>query len=129
MSDDIFRQSRSKINPSEVRGRPIEMDEDDMGEILPDALQKVREVQGAMAQEVGQQAKMPPQMMPTSGPDAPFQIGGNMPPEFRAALQQKTGANTPQKTNIPQDFDDEGQRPQPPRKKKKPTPDRSVANQ
>lgn len=124
---DEYRQSRKKINPSEIRGMPVEMDEEDVAGILPDALQKVREVQDAMAGEVGQQVKMPPMM--AAGPDAPFQIGGKMPPEFRAALQQRgTEPRNVTEGQKPRFGDEEdGHRPQP-SKRKRPTPDRAVVN-
>lgn len=67
MSDEIFRQTRNKINDSD----------------LENPLDSVRSVQQAVAKETGRE-------IPKSMEQAPFQINGNVPPEFKAALQQKS---------------------------------------
>jgi hypothetical protein len=70
MSDETFRQQRKKITPEESTENPMEA---------------VRDVQRAVAEETGRD-------MPTAmANDSPFEIKGNIPPEFQKALQQKRG--------------------------------------
>jgi hypothetical protein len=70
MSDNTFRQSRKKAIP------------EDIVESIDNPLNAVRDVQKAVAQETGRD--LPPSMA-----DAPFEIQGNMPPEFKQALQNR----------------------------------------
>ena len=69
MADEIFRQNRKKVTA------------DELGDTQDNPLESVRSVQEAIAKETGKE-------MPKNFGDAPFQISGNMPPEFKAALQQ-----------------------------------------
>lgn len=135
MAKDTYRpQGRKKITSDEVGGSPYDMDENEVQ--LPEGLQKVRQVQEAMAREVEDESimssKQPPAMMPAENPDIPFQIEGNVPEAFKQAIrnqQQKTldkSDEPPRQPNPNPMFTagDEGERPRPP-KKRKPTPDRS----
>jgi len=68
MTDEIFRQNRNPIDPNEVN------------ESNP--LDSIRKMQESISKETGEE-------VPKNFSDAPFQISGNVPPEFRNALQNK----------------------------------------
>jgi len=92
MADDVFRQ-RKKVSLNdaidEVNNQQVQAT--DEGTLMSeqteegDPLHEVRKVQQAIAQASGREV---PQQM-AAGADAPFQIGGNIPPEFREALANK----------------------------------------
>ncbi len=73
MADEVFRQSRKKITRDEVgekeEGSP---------------LASVRDVQQAVAKETGRDV-----VEPFSAQKSPFEISGNIPPEFRQALMER----------------------------------------
>lgn len=69
--DDVFRQTRRKVT------------QDELADNQENPLETVRTMQQAIAQETGRE-------IPKGLADAPFQISGNVPPEFRAALQQSS---------------------------------------
>jgi hypothetical protein len=73
MADDIFRQSRKKITPEDLSGQ------------AENPLDSIKEVQQAVAKETGKDVVKPFE-------NAPFEISGNVPPEFRAALQRHAQA-------------------------------------
>lgn len=75
MTDEPFKQSRRKITTEELGN-----------EASP--FEGVRNVQQAMARETGNESANPV----ISKENAPFQISGNMPPEFKEALQRKAFA-------------------------------------
>jgi hypothetical protein len=130
MSEDVFRPSRKKISSDEIKGEPMEQDTPN----IPDPLSKVREVQNAIHGEFG---GVPSNPMPMQdNPDLPFQIGGNVPPEFRAALQRKAQeqsqpkvVSAPPSANFPpqmQNFDHDGQQPKKRPQRRAPTPDNMI---
>jgi hypothetical protein len=69
MADDVFKQQRQKVTSSEVGENPLD---------------KIAAVQQAVAKETGAE---PPK--PFDPNQAPFEVGGNVPPEFRQAMQNK----------------------------------------
>jgi hypothetical protein len=69
MADEIFRQNRKRVTA------------DELGDSQDNPLESVQSVQEAIAKETGRD-------IPKGFADAPFQISGNIPPEFKAALQQ-----------------------------------------
>lgn len=73
MADDVFKQQRQKVTGSDVAG-----------EDGTNPLDKIAAVQKAVAKETGAE---PPK--PFDPNQAPFEIGGNVPPEFRQAMQQR----------------------------------------
>lgn len=83
MTDEVFRQTRKKVTASDLADEPTT-------EANP--LDSVRSVQQAVAGETGRD--VPGQMQ-----QAPFEISGSIPPEFRAALQQRAMSNV---QNTPQ---------------------------
>ena len=86
MADEVFRQTRNKITAS------------DLGDDNPEnnnPLESVRSVQEAISKETGKD-------IPKTFEQGPIQVSGNIPPEFRAALQQKQstqGAKAVKQTN------------------------------
>jgi len=88
MADDVFRQNRKKVTAEEVG------DEQTTGS---GPLESVRSVQEAVAKETGKDMAKPFEQ-------APFAISGNVPPEFRSALQQKINASQ----QTPDDSQDDG---------------------
>jgi len=87
MSDDVFKQSRKKISADEFSGPQIPQ----QGEENP--LDKVRAMQQAIARETGRDAGEPQQAPRLHSADLPFQVQGNVPPQFAQMLQQR--ANNP----------------------------------
>jgi hypothetical protein len=124
MPDEVFKQSRKKITPEDLASRP-------QGEANP--FSDVKRVQDAMAKETGADVKRPFE-------DAPFDIQGNMPQEFREALmrrQQQASAEAPEAPQQPprsadddetyEVFEAPPERPRPQaRKQPKATPDSKV---
>lgn len=123
MSDDVFRQTRKKVTADELgdgqEGNPLD---------------SIRSVQEAIAKETGKDMVKP-------FTDAPFQISGNIPPEFKAALQQSVPPQMQQAPPVPPrkpmgavDSDDEGfdsfeappERKRPQQAALKPTPDSKI---
>jgi hypothetical protein len=88
MADDVFRQNRKKVTAEEVG------DEQTTGN---GPLESIRSVQEAVAKETGKDMAKPFEQ-------APFAISGNVPPEFRSALQQKINASQ----QTPEDSQDDG---------------------
>lgn len=76
MSDEVFRQTRKKITPEEL-GTPVPRQH-----LEENPLDRIHEVQRAVAQEAGKESVMP-------SFESSFQISGNMPDAFREALQKK----------------------------------------
>lgn len=72
MSDDVYRQTRKKMEPSDMTQSYDE-----------DPLESINAVQQAAAQEVGET------YTPMASPDGGLQIKGNIPPEFREAMQKR----------------------------------------
>lgn len=75
MADEVFRQQRKKITPEELA---------DMGHAPQEAapLETISQVQKAIAKETGKE-------MPKPFEASPFEISGNIPPEFKRALAEK----------------------------------------
>lgn len=72
MADEVFRQNRNKITDGDLEGNNPQQN----------PLESVRSVQEAISKETGRD-------LPKTFEQGPIQISGNIPPEFRAALQQK----------------------------------------
>jgi hypothetical protein len=102
MADDVFRQNRKKVSAEEVGGEQTA----DNG-----PLESIRSVQEAVAKETGKDMAKPFEQ-------APFAISGNVPPEFRSALQQKINAS--QQTPADQQDDGFDSFESPPERKKQP---------
>jgi hypothetical protein len=84
MTDEVFRPRKPQISDlKEDEGNPLE---------------HIREVQQAISRETGKEFAMPA--------DAPFQVSGNIPPEFKQALSR-------QKSFQGQDFTPEASVPSP----------------
>jgi hypothetical protein len=113
MADEIFRQVRKKVTA------------EDLGETQEEnPLTSVRSVQDAIAKETGREPAKPfePQ-------EAPFQVAGNLPPEFRAAMAQRSMGNPVVKREEPDEsFEPFEAPPDRPRaaKKQTPTPDSKI---
>jgi hypothetical protein len=71
MADEVFRQNRNKITDGDLEG-----------DATNNPLESVRSVQEAISKETGRE-------LPKTFEQGPIQISGNIPPEFRAAMQQK----------------------------------------
>jgi hypothetical protein len=78
MADETFRLSRKKITPEDLNAAE-NLPRDAASNQNP--LDSIRSMQEAVAKETGKDVARPF--------DSPFEIGGNVPPEFRAALQGK----------------------------------------
>jgi hypothetical protein len=118
MADEVFRPTRKKVT------------QDDVSQGEGDPLGKVKEMQEAIAQETGQEVPRP-----FNQAEAPFEVSGNVPPEFRQAMQQRAqqGANPeapPAPTTDEEGFETWEAPPERPRKKpkksKKATGDKNV---
>ena len=70
MADDVFKQQRQKVTSEEVEST--------------NPLDKIAAVQQAVAKETGAE---PPK--PFDPNQAPFEVGGNVPPEFRQAMAER----------------------------------------
>ena len=79
MADDVFRQSRKKITAAELGHDAASGDE---------PLSTIKSVQEAVAKETGREV-VQPMGSPRSMESAPFEIAGNVPPQFREALMRK----------------------------------------
>lgn len=86
MADEIFRQNRNKITDGDLEAKGTENN----------PLESVRSVQEAISKETGRD-------LPKTFEQGPIAISGNIPPEFRAAMQQKQ-----QPQNKPQATEEEG---------------------
>lgn len=118
MPDEVFRQSRKKITLDELNQSDT-------------PLESIKQVQQAIAQETGNEIAKPFE-------NAPFEISGNVPPEFKAALQRRAqqGPMAPNAPSVPkfsshdedENFDAFEAPPDKPRQKlrPKPTPDKQV---
>lgn len=108
MADEVYRPQRKPVTQEEVSGN--------------DPLAKVQQVRQAVAQETGQESPRPIS-------DAPFEISGNIPPEFRQILQQRQTTQAPsspaKETDEPGSYESFEAPPERPRKKK-PTPDAKI---
>lgn len=116
MSDDVYRQRRK------ISGQDLD---NDAPNEQSDPLAAIRQFQQAAAEEVGKDA--PEQM--SAKPDVPFEIGGNMPKEFREALARRSQT----KDDAIPSFNESPQvspqlPPPPPPVSKKFTPDQIVRN-
>lgn len=108
MADEIFRQNRQKVSPSELGEDNTES-----------PLDSVKSVQEAVAKETGREVAKPFE-------EAPFQISGNLPPEFRAALQKGTPKQkTPDDTEGFDSFESPPERSRP-QSQNRPTPDSKI---
>ncbi len=67
MADEVYRPQRKPVTKEDIENDP---------------LAKIQQVRQAVAQETGQETPRPIS-------DAPFEISGNMPPEFKQMLQQR----------------------------------------
>lgn len=104
MADEIFRQNRKKVSAEEVG-------DDQTTNSGSGPLESIRSVQEAVAKETGKDMAKPFEQ-------APFAISGNVPPEFRSALQQKINAS--QQTPADQQDDGFDSFESPPERKKQP---------
>ena len=80
MSDEVYRQTRKKIDSNDIPQNDIYEE---------DPLESVKAVQQAYAQEAGET------YVPISNPDNDLKIQGNIPPEFREAMQKRGKVNSP----------------------------------
>ena len=96
--DQVFRPSRKKVTNQDVgdEGNPL------------DAVKKVQE---AIAKETGKEVAAP-----FSQAEAPFEVSGNVPPEFRQAMQQQRKG---QPTEDDEGFESSEAPPERPRKTRK----------
>lgn len=119
MSDDVFRQTRRKINPEDLANQGAYAEEGN------DPLAHVRNLQSAMAQEVGDDEAPMPHTMPGQNPDKPFAIQGQMPEGLRRALEQRGSANDGASHQSPQSYpeDDNDNDIQKNRNKMRPVPE------
>lgn len=76
MADEVFKQNRNKITDGDLEGNASQQN----------PLESVRSVQEAISKETGRE-------LPKTFEQGPIQISGNIPPEFRAAMQQKESQN------------------------------------
>lgn len=119
MADDVFKQSRKKITSDDLMsdGPPAE-----------NPLDAVKKFQSQVSKETGKD-------MPKPLGDAPFEIAGNVPPEFKEALmrraqqQQQIPMGNPPPANKDDDegFDSFEAPPERPQPKKKPVADKAAA--
>lgn len=93
MADEVFRQTRKKITADELGGdsQPQGKQENNP------ALDTIKQVQQAMAKETGKDV-----VKPFEAQTQPFEISGNIPPEFRQALMQRRMADDQGGVNVPQ---------------------------
>lgn len=86
--ENVYRQQR-KITREEME----QASEDDLEQnpTENDPLENVRKMQQAVANETDREAPTP-----FSPKDMPFEISGNIPPQFREAMNSKKGINTPE---------------------------------
>lgn len=77
MADEVYKQSRRKITPDEVRSAG----QGPMEEGSP--MDSIKQMQDVLAKETGRE---PPRNFTPQ--EAPFEISGNIPPEFRKAMMQ-----------------------------------------
>lgn len=126
MSEDVFRQTRKKITPEEMGrgagpGGPPPFTQPAEG----NPLESVHQMRDAIARETGDTHPAP-----RAPENAPFAIGGNIPPEFREALMKRTAAPVEAKRPLSEPSDDEVELfeapPDRPRPVKKATPDKAV---
>jgi Zn-finger nucleic acid-binding protein len=95
MADDVFRQTRKKITADEARLQqqpqqpPFEAPMGEaQGHVNP--MDRIRQIQEEMADDGGEEQVEKFQQTPfRQNPDLAFQIGGNVPPAFREAMQRK----------------------------------------
>jgi hypothetical protein len=117
MADEVFKQTRRKITAEELG----------QGDPGPTPLDSIKQIQNAVAKETGRD-------VPKNFSDAPFEISGNIPPEFREAIVNRNAAplpaalpqqRPPQRPPQPDDenFEAFEAPPERPRAKPKPTPD------
>ena len=114
MSDEVFRAVRKKINPEDISSEPS------------DPLADIRRIQQAVAQETGNSIAEP-----FNKAEAPFEIEGNIPPEFKAMLAAKKAQNQQTAQAPPKDenfetFEAPPERPRKVPKAQKATPDGKV---
>jgi hypothetical protein len=115
MADEIFRQVRKKVTA------------EDLGESQEESpLSSVRSVQDAIAKETGKEPTRP-----FEAQEAPFQVAGNLPPEFRAAMAQRAMGNPPVAKREESDdsfepFEAPPDRPRAAAKRQSPTPDSKI---
>jgi hypothetical protein len=85
MADEVFKQSRKKISPDEINVAPASR-----GTPEGNPLESVKQMQSMLAKETGKE-------VPREMQEAPFEIAGNVPPEFREALMrhQQMAKNNP----------------------------------
>lgn len=79
MSDEIFRQQRKKVTAEELN--------EDSGDV-ENPLESIKTIQDAVAKETGRE-------VPRNLENAPFTMSGNIPPEFRAVMQEKLADQSP----------------------------------
>jgi hypothetical protein len=126
MADEVFKQTRKKINQDEVNFGPASK-----GSTDSNPLESVKHMQGMLAKETGKEA-------PRDLQEAPFEISGSVPPEFREALMRHQQMASKQKAtqasefvgHRDQDDDDKFETfeapPERPRAPLKPTPDSKI---
>jgi hypothetical protein len=113
MADEVFRQTRKKVTA------------DDLGDDATDSpLESIKSVQEAVAKETGKE-------IPKPFEQAPFEISGAIPPEFRAAMQKQASAAAASPKEDPEGFDSfeappERKRPQSQVQAAKVTPDAKI---
>lgn len=117
MADDVFRQQRKRVTAADL---------DDGMEEGASPLDSVRSVQEAIAKETGKEIAKPFEA-------PPFQVSGNIPPEFRAAMERKQMGqpSAPVNSDIEDGFsafEAPPERKAPPAPRPKPTPDARVSH-
>lgn len=88
MADETFRQQRKKITPNDLGVNESNAENP--------ALDTVKKVQQAMAKETGKDVVKPFETQ------QPFEIAGNIPPEFRKALMERQQAAMNNGGEVPQ---------------------------
>jgi len=108
MADEVYRPQRKPVTREDVAQEN-------------DPLAKIQQVRQAVAQETGQEAPRPMS-------EAPFEISGNVPPEFRKILQERkaAGPEQPVSAKAEEEYEPFEAPPERPKKSKKATPDAKI---
>lgn len=113
MADEVFKQTRRKITPEDLAA-PADAS----------PLDSVRKMQEAVSKERGREAGATPLL-----DQPPFEIHGNIPPEFRETLMKRAQQVQPAAKAAPdadEQFEVVEAPPERPRPKQRPTPDAKV---
>lgn len=85
MSEEVFRQSKRRINPDDLQQMPSPQTDESPEAFDAMNMERVREIQAA----IQQQDSFEPPQFPS---EAPFKISGPMPPGLQRALQNPQAA-------------------------------------